>query len=151
MCPCRLSSYYVVYFYIQSCNFLADAQLCGSVPLLCCQVCTSHSGLCTLTSRLQTICFVLFSLLLQSSRATLVRDTFSLWGWVLWLTAHALHARCMFRPMSEMLGKSTEAGSPVPPNPIFQIGEVKDVVSAGLAVELHDASRCSRWPKHLLC
>lgn len=80
MCPCKLWSYYILYYYILSCNFLEDTQLCGTFPLLRCHVCTSLSGLCTLTSRLQTIffCAALFSLLLESPTATLVRDTFSL-------------------------------------------------------------------------
>lgn len=96
-------------------RFLENTQLCGSFPLLCCHVCTSFSGLCTPTSRLQTICFVLFSLPRDSSSnpphtATLVRDTFSPPGGT---ALHCTARRCMFRPAREMPGKSAEAGSSV--------------------------------------
>lgn len=44
MFPCKLWSYYILYYYILSCNFLEDTQLCGTFPLLCCHVCTPLSG-----------------------------------------------------------------------------------------------------------
>lgn len=95
------------------------------------------SHVCVLLfSRLQTICFMSFSpsrFLPRSPTAILVRHIFSPV-----LTRHT--CRCMFRQRATCPGSQLKQEAP------FLNGEVEDVVSSELVVELHDARDCSGWP-----
>lgn len=154
LCALGSRSYGLItwYYYILSCNlrFLENTQLCGSLPLLCCHVCTSSSGLCTPTSRLQAICFVLFSLPRDSSSnpphtATLVRDTFSPPRGALHCTA--LHAGVCLDRRARCLGSQLKQEAPF----LKRVGaggrggESRMWFPPRPAVELHDASRALQW------